>query len=310
CVLWAIGACNDGAETPNDDLNDDAAFNEIIMRCTHNSYHTAPEFSAHPSHEYDHLPLDEQLDAGVRAFELDIHYDRKDHSNFPVFHIPYHIDSGTTCESLDVCLGVVANWSKGHATHHMLVVWIEIKDELDRGFIRDYDALDEVIRSSLGEHRLYTPKDFQRGHPSMRTALETDGWPTIGETRGKVMVVLLDTDEPHYEGYRAYADTTPNHTMFGNARVEDYEAPWAVVTKVNDPRNADAIAHALDKDLLVASNTGAPDNSDEVNYARLTAGLQNGAHMLCDDFPTPREEGGYWMDIPAFFPSGCNHKTA
>lgn len=305
-LLLAFGACGESESLinhgPNDALNDDAAFNDIVMRCTHNSYHLQSEISIHPSHKYDHLPLDGQLDAGVRAFELDVHKGK----GFPVFHIPV-FDPGTTCADLGECLSVITGWSERNPTHHMLVVWIEVKDELDPGFIEDYDAFDEVIRSSLGE-RLYTPKDFQRTYESPRAALEAIGWPTVGETRGRVMLVLLDTSEPHYEGYRAHARGDDGPAMFSNARVEDYDAPWAVVTKENDPRNAAAIAEALEKGMLVASNTGAAGNSDEENQSRLDAGIENGSHMLCDDFPTPRDEGGYWMELPQFFPSGCNQK--
>lgn len=303
---WACSG-NDGVP---DSLADDLHFDEIVMRCTHNSYHQHPGKTIDDSHNYEHLPLPQQFDAGVRAIELDIHSG----TDYPVFHIP-QLDPKSSCENLRVCLSQIASWSQANPKHHMMVVWIEAKDDLDwvggdfDGAIDDYQDLDRVIREALTPERLYTPQDFARGYDSPRQALETDGWPTIGETRGRVMVVLLNVDAPHYQEYR---DARPlaQRSMFSRARVEDYQEPWAVVAKENDPRAKEAIRQALDAHMLVASNTGGAGQTDAWNQERLDKGLENGTHMLCDDFPTARPEGGYWLDIPAFFPSGCNAITA
>lgn len=307
-AMW-LTACADEtiAHEQNDLLNNATPFNEIVMRCTHNSYHLEPAKLAHASHAYSHLPLGEQLDAGVRAFELDIH----GQPGFPVYHIK-GVDQRSTCENITACLQEIAAWSAANPLHHMLVVWIEIKDEIDppQFRVKNYSALDAAIRTALGKRRLYTPLDFARGYESPRAALAERGWPTVGETRGRVMVVLLDTDAPHYRAYRAYDSGKAGPAMFSRASVEDYGEPWAVVAKVDNPRDATAIRRALDADMLVASNTGGAGDSDEINRQRLDGGLANGSHMLCDDFPTPTTDGSYWMDIPEFFPSGCNAQTA
>lgn len=290
---------------PNDTLKDSIAFNELVMRCTHNSYHRRPDFDVVPAtFDYGDLPLSDQLDAGVRAFELDIHTGE----NFPVLHIPV-IDPNSVCADLEVCFGDIASWSERNPTHQMLVVWIEVKDELDAGTITDYAELDRVIRTAIGEERIYTMDDFMRGEASPRAALDAKGWPTVGETRGRVAVVLLDVDEPHYGSYRAYAGDD-ERAMFSRARAEDYEEPWAVFAKIDNPSRGDEIQAALDFDMMVASNTGAADDTDEANESQLDDGLENGTHMLCDDFPVARAGDRYSLDRLSFFPSGCNAKTA
>lgn len=306
----ALPACSDTNEPPievsldpHDTLDDTLAFNEIAMRCTHNSYHRQAANPIHASHYYEHAPLDVQLgEYGVRAFELDVHSG----DDFPVLHIPI-FDKETTCDTLESCLGVIASWSERNPRHHMVVVWIEVKDELDRKRIKDYDAFDAAVLRGVGEERIYTPADFRRGHATLRDALDAEGWPTVGDTRGRVMVVLLDTDAPHYEGYR---EGGREGVLFSRAALEDRDAPWAVVAKVDNPADGESIGLALASDMLVASNTGGADGSDEDNQARLDAAVANGVHMLCDDYPAPVEGRGYWMELAGWEPSRCNPVTA
>lgn len=302
----SLSGCADdaGKGAPTDTLDDSLAFNEIAMRCTHNSYHIQQDFLLDPSHGYDHAPLDVQLgEYGVRAFELDIHPGE----GFPVLHIPM-LDERSTCENLETCLGVMASWSKANPHHHMVVVWIEVKDELHLSRqIDDYDALDAAIERGVGAGRLYRPSDFRRGHATLRDALDAEGWPTVGETRGRMMVVLLDTDAPHYEGYR---EGGREGAMFSRARMEDRFEPWAVVAKHDNPADVANIQLALEANMLVASNIGSAGSTYEHSQARLDAAVANGVHMLCDDFPAPVEGQEYWLELPGWEPSTCNVVTA
>ena len=61
---------------------------------------------------------------------------------------------------------------------------------------------------------------------------------------------------------------------------------------------------------MAASNTGAAGNTDEENAARLQGGIDNGSHMLCDDFPAPVDGQEYHLDLPGGTPSICNPQTA
>ncbi len=280
---------------------------DVTMRCTHNSYHIEPAMPFDDSHRYTHAPLDVQLgELGVRAFELDVHSG----AGFPVHHIPFGVDDLSTCADLGACLGVINGWSAANAEHHLLVVWIEIKDELDGVYIEDYAAFDAVIRGALPPERLYEPDEFKRGRTTLREALLAEGWPTLGETRGQVMVVLLDVDEPHNRDYTNNYATLDGRAMFARASETQYELPWAVIAKIDDPTDAPAIAAARAAGLLIASNTGSAGTSDADNAARLQGGIENGSHMLCDDFPAPIPGQGYALDLPGGTPSICNPQTA
>jgi hypothetical protein len=281
---------------------------DVTMRCTHNSYHVEPAEPLDDSHRYTHAPLDVQLgELGVRAFELDVHVG----ADFPVFHIPLGLDDVSNCPNLGACLGVINTWSASEPEHHLIVVWIEIKDELDDGAdIKDYDALDAVIRGALPPERLYEPAEFKRGHATMREALLAEGWPTLGETRGQVMLVLLDVDLPHNRDYTHDYTTVDDRAMFARASDSQYELPWAVIAKIDDPTDAQAIAAARAAGLLIASNTGGAGGTDEENNLRLQGGITNGSHMLCDDFPAPVDGQDYHLDLPGGTPSICNPQTA
>lgn len=287
---------------PDYPLDDQLRVDEITMKCTHNSYHIEPEFPADPSHRYTHLPLDQQLALqGVRAFELDIHAGEE----FPVYHIPLGIDDVSNCPTLAACLSGVRSWSVVNPGHHLVVVWVEIKDELDRDTITDYDALDAAVRGSLGD-RLYTPDDFLRGFPNQRAALEALGWPTLGETRDRVLVVILDNDEPHQGGYTREFTSLDGRAMFVRASEDQYDLPWAVIAKINNPADSEAIAAAHEAGMLIASNTGSAGQSVEDAQARRQAGITNGVHMLCDDFVGPEGGQPIWLTLPGGQPSMCS----
>lgn len=297
-----------GASTGMPGPDDRLRVTDVTMRCTHNSYHVEPAEPLDDSHRYTQAPLDVQLgELGVRAFELDVHVG----PGFPVFHIPLGLDDVSNCPDLGACLAVINDWSASQPEHHLVVVWIEIKDELDDGAdIKDYAAFDAVIRGALPPERLYEPAEFKRGHATMREALLAEGWPTLGETRGQVMLVLLDVDLPHNRDYTHDYTNIDDRAMFARASESQYELPWAVIAKIDDPTDAGAIAAARAAGLLIASNTGAAGNTDEENAARLQGGIDNGSHMLCDDFPAPVDGQEYHLDLPGGTPSICNPQTA
>ena len=285
-------------------LDDTLRINELAMRCTHNSYHIQRDFVLDASHDYTHQPLDVQLgELGVRAFEIDIHAG----TGFPVFHIPI-VDNLTTCSDLGRCLGTIAGWSARNPDHTLVVVWIEVKDELDGRRITNYELLDETIRTALGPI-LYSPDDLQGDFASPRARIDQAGWPTLGETRGRVALVLLDVDDPHSAGYTNGHTTTAGRAMFARADNEWYAAPWAVFAKVNNPSDAASIAAAHAANLMIASNVGGAGSDDASNAAGLADALTNGSHMLCDDFPAPVANRAYFLDLPGGTPSRCNQVT-
>ena len=278
---------------------------EVQVKGTHNSYHRKPLILFHPSHDYTHQPLGVQLaDQGVRAFELDLH---RSGSGLVVYHIAV-VDALTTCKALEDCFQEIQTWSAANPHHLPVQVWFELKDDAGGGKFKDLDEVDAAIRAAFPGPRLLTPDDVQGAHPTLRAAIETDGWPTLGEVRGKVMVLLLEGGE--YQEEYTYGHTTlAGRAMFAHASPGQFAEPWAAVSKINDPGSS-AVAQAHGSGILVASNLCAADESDGECFADLADALDNGVHMMKDDFPAPVEGRTYWMDVADGNPARCNPVTA
>ena len=165
-------------------LDDVLRLNHLQVKGTHNSYHVQSE-GAVPQWFYTHAPLNVQLqDQGVRQVELDVHWD-PELPGFTVHHLPF-VDPGTTCETFKECLSVLKGWSDAHPGHQVLFVLVEPKDEIDDEKITGhYDDLDNEILSVWPRDRLVVPDDVRGGHATLLEALQTDGWPTLGQTRSK-----------------------------------------------------------------------------------------------------------------------------
>jgi hypothetical protein len=292
-------------EAPLDEL---LTLQHVQVKGTHNSYHLEPAIPFHASHKYSHAPLAVQLGSqGVRAFELDVH---RGIGGFEVYHITV-IDSSTTCSTLADCIGDLRGWSEAHPAHLPIVVWIEIKDSTGGLPIGagDLDALDDVIRGALTPEQLFTPDELQGGHPSVRAALEAEGWPTLAELRGRFLFVLLNVEDAHAERYTASYTSLAGRAMFARATPAQFSAPWAAIAKLGvDEAEAQAQAHAAR--LLIATNVCAADDDDSTCTERLMKAKAAGIHMLKDDFPAPVAQKAYFLDLPDGNPARCNPVTA
>lgn len=251
-------------------LDDLLRLNHIQCEGTHNSYHVAT--LPVPRWDYSHPPLNEQLDAGIRSFEFDVHYSG---SAFDVHHISL-IDGGTTCGSLIECLGVIKAWSDRHPLHHALFIMLEPKRILGlRNFAAHFDRLEAEILSVWGRERLVTPDDVRGQACDLRTAIMTVGWPTLGQTRGKVLFSLDETED--------YVDdpSLAGKLFFPHADPSD---PFAAIIKQDE---AEADENKI-RDLVAEGfivRTRYNDGYQNYDSSRMKAALRSGAHWLSGDFP-------------------------
>src|SRR5262245_53167727 len=107
---------------------DDLPFASALFLSTHNSFSGNIYGGTRGS-------IQQQLDAGVRFVELDIHDDHfVDIGDYEVGHagpgseVDYTGNPQTN--ALRPWLQVVANWSFAHPTHALLVVMLDVKDDL------------------------------------------------------------------------------------------------------------------------------------------------------------------------------------
>ena len=279
---------------------------------THNSTHIEPESPVHPSHEYTHAPVTTQLaQQGVRALELDLHLHRDD--GFHVFHLPV-VDAETTCLRFADCLAEVRAWSLANPWHLPLMIWIEPKDEdLDAAtadyvlFGDQHAELEAEIRAALPADCLFTPDDLRRDHATLPNAIAAEGWPTLGELRGKVLFSMLDSGD-HRATYLAGSDTLEGRVMFVDA--DDATQPFAATLKINDAAgDAARVTELAQAGFLITSNVrDGPEHDAATGAAHLTASLAAGAHFLMSDRPATVD--GWQSAIPGGQPARCNPVTA
>ena len=287
--------------------DDQLRLHHVQVKGTHNSYHLEPESPVHDSHRYSHLPLNEQFESqGVRAIELDLHYADSD-SPFQVVHLGL-VDEETTCATFVGCLEIIKGWSTDNPQHLPIMVWMEMKTGSADAKEAALTLVETRISSVFTDSDLLKPDDVKGDYGSIREALSTEGWPTLGQIRGRVAFIILSSD--HTDAYLEMHPNGEGGLLYPNADVPQFDEPWAAITKFNDPKSVDGISYALEKNILVASNICGADMSDEDCETNRQAGLDNGVMMLKDDFPGKVSSRDYWLDIPKGNPARCNPKTA
>ncbi len=283
--------------------------NHVQARGTHNSYHLEPASPLDPSHRYSHEALDVQLERyGVRQFELDVHY--REDVGFEVFHLP-RIDDQTSCRRFTECLAVIRRWSDAHPWHLPLVIWIEPKDEaadfLDNTLLPiagRYGELEADILAVWPRSLIFAPDDLRGSHPDLPTAVRSDGWPTLGRLRGKVIFAMLD-DARHRARYLEGASNLAGRLMFVDATSS--RDPFAAMFKINDAAaGAEMVRGLVREGFIVTSNVGGAGATDAVNRASLEASLASGMHFGSTDFPAPRDGGLFWFELDGGSPARCN----
>ena len=296
-----------GSESTSDTggpLDDLLTLDHVQLEGTHNSYHVEPQLPFDPSHEYTHPPLDVQLeDYGVRSFELDLH---RNGDLLLVYHIQV-IDALTTCTKLSDCLTTIKGWSDAHSSHVPIMVWLEIKDSTGGMTIDDLGLVDQTILDVFPAERVLTPDLVRGSHATLREAIETEGWPKLGQVRGTIMFMVLNGDHPSVAAYTQGNTNLDGRMMFVD--VEDFTLPYAAVSKIDDP-SSPAIADAHAAGVLTASNICGAGTAEDECFTKLAAGLASGSHDLMDDFLAPIEGGTYFLDLPGGNPARCNEVTA
>jgi Phosphoinositide phospholipase C, Ca2+-dependent len=295
--------------------------------------------------EYTHSPLGVQFDdEEVRQIELDVFadsagglYDQRhilpllglpadsgipelEQPGFKVFHIQ-EIDFESTCLTFVQCLQQVKTWSDAHPLHLPIAILVELKDDpipdpLQIGFVQpqpigptELDALDAEIRSVFPEQQLLTPAAVRGSHPTLEDAVLTEGWPTLGAARGKVMF-LMDNAGRYRTDYLAGHPNLDGRVLFTNANPGQ---PDAAFVKRNDPLgpNVAAIQDLVHRGYLVRTRADADTVQARTgDTTQRDAALLSGAQFVSTDYPVPGRAQPLGTDYVAQIPDGdparCN----
>lgn len=325
-TLVAVGAvaCS-SSDTGSDDAaaeggptttlaHDDAVgLNQVQVIGSHNSYHVSnfdqiggvSPLAA--TLDYTHDPLPEQLDEGLRSFELDVFL--QDDGELHVLHFP-DFDPITTCDLFTDCLDQIHTWSQANPDHVPLGVLVEVKSPAQELGAAGMDQIDEDIRSVFAEDELITPDDV-RGDAATLAEAVPEGWPTLGESRGQVMFAMDNGDEVrdlYVEGH----PSLEGRVLFTSS---EEGRPDAAFIKLNDPTDSLADIQRLvdagyivrtraDSDLLNAQN-GETDDRENA--------FASGAQWISTDYPAtepPAPSSGYTVAFPDGTFARCNPVNA
>jgi hypothetical protein len=297
--------------------------------------------------EYTHEPLDVQFEEqGVRAIEIDVFADPEgglyanrgavgvltgnpasgipalDLPGFKVLHVQ-DADFETTCYTFRECLETVKDWSDAHPGHVPIMIQIEAKDDripnLGLGFefvvpivigAEELDALDEEIRQVFPVEQVITPDEVRGGRDTLEEAVLTDGWPTLGRSRGRVFFTL-DNGGAKKAAYIAGHPSLRGRILFTSSEPGEPEAGFV---KLNDPvDDFDRIQELVAAGFIV--RTRADSDTQQARTGDTTnrdLALGSGAHFVSTDYPVPDPSfgTGYQVQIPMGMPVGCNPISA
>jgi hypothetical protein len=232
-----------------------------------------------------------------------------------VLHVQ-DIDYRTRCLTLVSCLETIRAWSDEHPGHAPILVLIEAKDDvipdpLDLGFVNpvpfgpaELDEIDDDIRATIPPDKLITPDEVRGDHATLEEAIRTEGWPTLGETRGRILFAERDD-------YIAGHPSLAGRAMFASVRPG---APEAAFIKLNDSiDDQELIREVVAMGFIVRTRAdGDTVEARTGDTARRDAALASGAQFVSTDYPEPdpRFGTGYMVEIPGGVPARCNPVSA
>ena len=318
---------------PQADLQDPATLrmNHIQVVGSHNSYKKAmlPEVmqqlrAVNPevadSLDYEHDPLEEQLDRGLRNLELDVFWDPDGtRSSWPEGHDPtsalrvlhvQNLDDQSHCATLTSCLGQLRNWSLANPGHLPIAVTMNAKDQVieQEGFVQPlpfdeaaWQFVDSTLRSGLGS-QLIEPREVfpQEASEERNGALPT--WPLLDDARGRFLFVL-DEQGPKRASYAA---RWHERAMFTNTSPGE---PGAAVLILNDPiARGPFIQQSVRDGYLVRTRADADTVEARLGTTeRRDAAFASGAHWVTTDYDVPAKFGtGYAVELPGGGVARCN----
>ena len=285
------------------------SINQIQFVGSHNSYKQAMPDSfvkqlmkVNPklleSLDYEHIPLGDQLDLGMRKLELDIFYLAED-KRFLVGHVQ-QIDMSSNCETLRICLTQIISWSEDNPTHSPIWISFNAKDNYILGLPTPevftpeaFLLMDSIFEEMFGD-KLIRPRDI--------VDLQ---WPFLSEARGKFILILDESGikrDIYFEGWK-------QRPMFTNAP-EGH--PAAAIMIINDPIGQfDEIQRLVKAGYMIRTRADADTREARDNDTRRkVAAFESGAQAVSTDYYIPATHFGneYQVSLPE--PVQCNPITA
>jgi hypothetical protein len=356
-ALAFAAACSgllSGAQAQSSVEDSTLKLNQIQVIGTHNSYHAgiAPNESklwqgkyakAYEGLDYQHQPLPQQFDSGVRQIELDVYADTKgglyahpsgprsaaaaglpadpdfdpngimNKPGFKVMHVQ-DIDYRSTCQPFIACMQQVRDWSHAHPNHVPIFILVETKQDTPKGDLHltapepftsaTFDALDAEIRSVFPADELITPDDVRGHYDTLNQGVLAGNWPILAKARDRV-VFLMD----QHAMTPVYLEGHPSlrgRVIFTNS---DPGQPDAAFLERNEGP-ASEISTLVRQGYIIRARTDSDTKEARVNDTTTRdAMLASGAQLLSTDYPVnepARWNGHFVVTLPANASARCN----
>ena len=322
--------------------------NQIQVLASHNSYKQAiePELMKYllrqdssrlAELDYAHLPLQAQLDLGIRKLEIDVFHDpeggkfahpmgistikelgkeplifdpanKMSEKGFKVLHVQ-DIDFRSHCLLLSDCLEELVEWSENHPDHLPIIVSFNAKDAKIplAGFEQPFpftsttfDSLDQAILNIIPASKIIKPDDIRVDGKSLEVSVLTNGWPLLTQVLGKFLFVL-DEKGKKLEEYRLHHPSLEGRVMFANAKPGQPEAAFIIFN--NPVPNLDSIQTLVKKGYLLRTRADAgTKEARRGDYERMNAAFESGAHFISTDYYVKDQKFG--KDFQVRMPGG------
>ena len=333
---------------------DPPRMNQIQVLGSHNSYHTGvdPALFSYLREkygkrmdglEYSHLPIQQQLDLGLRALEIDVVNDpngglyahpaglqiEKDNHlaappydpdglmrnpGFKVIHVP-DIDFRSNVYTLQQELAILKAWSQTHPNHLPIPITMNAKDDglKQPGFVQPlpfdkaaFDAWDAELLTGLGRDQLITPDDVRGNYNTLEEAVLAHAWPLLSQARGKFFFVLDETGkklDTYVEGHPSLR----GRVMFVNQTEGHPEAAFRIV---NEAQTDWAYIQYLVRSGYYVRTRADADTVEarKGDYRRWRDALISGAQVISTDYyvANPKFGTGYAVQLPGGQPGRWN----
>jgi hypothetical protein len=176
------------------------------------------------------------------------------------------------------------------------------------------DALDAEIRSVFSERDIITPDDVRRRGLTLEQSVRRHGWPSLDQSRGKVIFLLDNEPGPIRQAYTAGRPNLEGRVLFTNSRAGNQDAAFI---KRNEPRGANTaqIRDLVRAGYLVRTRSDVPlATVTSGDTEMLESALASGAQIISTDFPevgmSARYDSDFFAALPNGLPARCNPVNA
>lgn len=305
-------------------IKEDVPINQIQVIGSHNSYKQAinpalfnviklQDSAAANSLDYEHIPMPEQLDMGLRNLEIDVYADEKggkyahprgfeqvkgqpafdkdgemNKPGFKVFHVP-DLDFRSSALTFIDALQQLKRWSEANPDHTPIFITLEVKDDSikRKGFTqpevftsKTFDELDAVIIENLGKEHLINP-DLVRGkYKTLEEAVLAKNWPKLSEAKGKFLFVL-DAKDRKRSTYIQGHPSLKGRVLFANAEPGTPEAGFMIRNNPKDEQIPELVKKGYIIRTRADSDTKQARKNDRSDFE---AACKSGAQVITTDY--------------------------